>query len=401
MQIRSITLGVEAAWPLPPSTCRDAGAFLEQARRAFEQDGFGVQTTRLCTQSAHRFLLPAALPGFARALEAACAAAGIEYAAVGGIALDEAWTELATAEAVVLALRATERVFSSIQLAARGQVDYGAARAAATVICRIAANTEQGFGNLRFAAYANCPPNTPFFPAAYHAGGPARFSLALQAADLVVDAFSGPGSLEAAEARLVSALERLAARLEPIAASLEQRLGVAYAGLDLSPAPFPSDPASVAGGLEALGLERFGGAGTLHAAWRLTGALKRARVRRCGFSGLMLPLLEDAVLARRAAEGLLSVSELLLFSSVCGTGLDTVPLPGDVGEDEVAGILLDVAALATALQKPLTARLFPVPGKQAGELTEFTFPYFANSRVLPVKGYGAAELVARAVDDGR
>ncbi|HYN90149.1 MAG TPA: DUF711 family protein, partial [Ardenticatenaceae bacterium] len=48
-----------------------------------------------------------------------------------------------------------------------------------------------------------------------------------------------------------------------------------------------------------------------------------------------------------------------------------------------AAILLDVGALALRLAKPLTARLMPIPGKEAGDLTTFDFPYFANSTILP------------------
>jgi uncharacterized protein (UPF0210 family) len=114
----------------------------------------------------------------------------------------------------------------------------------------------------------------------------------------------------------------------------------------------------------------------------LTEAIGRARFSRAGFSGLMLPVLEDATLAQRAAEGSLTVKDLLLFSAVCGTGLDTVPLPGDTTVDQLAAVLLDVAALAVRLDKPLTARLMPVPGKKAGEPTGFDFDYFSNSRVM-------------------
>ena len=110
----------------------------------------------------------------------------------------------------------------------------------------------------------------------------------------------------------------------------------------------------------------------------------------------MLPLLEDATLAKRAAQGMLSVKDLLMYSAVCGTSLDTVPLPGDVSADQIAALLLDVAALSQRLSKPLTARLMPVPGKQAGDETAFDFPYFANSRVLaleadPLRGFLAGE----------
>src|SRR5579883_1681490 len=399
MQIRSITLGVDASWPLSPSVCAEAGELLAQARRAFEERGIVVQTTRLCTQPPERFVAPESLPDFARALDAACAAHGIAYCAAGGIALGDRFTESAATDAIVEAVSSTERFFSSLRIASESGVEARGARAAAATIARIAERTPQGFGNLRFAAIARCPANTPFFPAAFHAGGPPRFSLALQAADEVVAAFAPAGSLDDAEARLVGALEAAGAPIERAAEDLARASGVEYVGVDLSPAPFPVDLASVACGLEALGLDAFGGAGSAFASWRLTRAIKRARLRQCGFSGLMMPVLEDTGLARRAAEGLLTVNNLLLCSTICGTGLDTVPLPGDVSESELSGILLDVATLATALAKPLTARLFPIPGKRAGDPIEFDHPFLVGSRVLSAKGHGAAKLLSRALGE--
>jgi uncharacterized protein (UPF0210 family) len=67
---------------------------------------------------------------------------------------------------------------------------------------------------------------------------------------------------------------------------------------------------------------------------------------------------------------------------VCGTGLDTVPLPGDTSVDQIVPVLLDLCALALRLDKPLTARLMPVPGKRAGEPTQFDFGFFRNSKVM-------------------
>jgi uncharacterized protein (UPF0210 family) len=110
----------------------------------------------------------------------------------------------------------------------------------------------------------------------------------------------------------------------------------------------------------------------------------------------MLPVLEDSVLARRASERPSSLHELLLYSAVCGTGLDTVPLPHDISEAELAGAYLDVAALSVALNgKPLTARLLPVPDAIAGDLTTYTFDYFSNTRVLPAANAGATGVLAR------
>jgi hypothetical protein len=137
--------------------------------------------------------------------------------------------------------------------------------------------------------------------------------------------------------------------------------------------------------MERMGIPRAGSHGSLAAAAILTEIIERSRFPRTGFCGLMLPVLEDSVLARRAAEGTLTVKDLLLYSAVCGTGLDTVPLPGDTTADQISALLLDISALALRLDKPLTARLMPIPGKKAGDSTNFNFDYFANSRVMALE----------------
>ena len=104
--------------------------------------------------------------------------------------------------------------------------------------------------------------------------------------------------------------------------------------------------------------------------------------KKVGFNGLILPVLEDSVLGRCSSDGTLTLRDLLLLSTVCGAGLDTVPLPGDANIEQLTAVLLDVAALANRLGKPLTARLFPVPGKKAGEATGFDFSYFVNGTIL-------------------
>ena len=114
--------------------------------------------------------------------------------------------------------------------------------------------------------------------------------------------------------------------------------------------------------------------------------LKILSIEKCGYSGLLLPVLEDPVLAQRAAEGRYGISELLLYSSVCGTGLDVVPLPGDTPVDALAAVITDVAALAMKYRKPLSARLFPIPGKRAGERVRFDNPYLTETIVLPLAG---------------
>ena len=100
---------------------------------------------------------------------------------------------------------------------------------------------------------------------------------------------------------------------------------------------------------------------------------------------VLLPVLEDSVLAQRSAEGSLRLYDLLQTSAVCGTGLDTVPLPGDLREATIQSILYDVAALSLRLSKPLTARLMPLPGKQPGDPVDFGFEYFAPGGILTLE----------------
>ena len=100
----------------------------------------------------------------------------------------------------------------------------------------------------------------------------------------------------------------------------------------------------------------------------------------------MLPVCEDARLAEltESSSHPLRLADLLSISSVCGVGIDTVPLPGDVKEEDLAALMLDVAGLADRWQKPLSCRVFPLPGKKFGEKTTFDFPHMINAALLPI-----------------
>jgi uncharacterized protein len=394
VKIRAVTLGLDL--PLFGADAEStpfaaAGQFLGEARQAFADAGLEVQTTRAAGPVlAHPDVGTAS---WAAATEATARASGIEYLSLGKV---PAAAHEFVGERMAPILATGETTFFSADLIDGRLPSVPMARSCARAVKQLAALTPQGFGNLRFAATAHCPPNIPFLPAAYHAGGPPRFSIAVQAADVVVEALGGPGGMAAIEDLLVSRLEAECQPVERIADQLADKHGYAFVGIDLSPAPFPADEVSIGNAIERAGVDRFGAPGTLYLAAMITRAIRRTRVRRCGFSGLMLPLLEDSVLARRAAECAPSVHELLLYSAVCGTGLDTIPLPGDISEAELAGIYLDVAALSVALNgKPLTVRVMPVPGATAGDLTSFTFDYFANSRVLREAGAGPTTVLER------
>ena len=387
MKIRSITYFLDPEQPLARHGVPQAGVFLAQASLAFQGAGYAVQTTRLATTPFCEWVgktqsTPAALQSRVEELEQTVGEVGIAYISLGPAMPELPWAYRAIPDL----LAATRNVFFSGAMTDRqGSVSLSAVRACAEVIARAAPISPDGFANLRFAALANVSPGSPFFPAAYHMGIEPAFALATEAAPLAVEAFSSAGSLSEGRRNLVQAIENHARSLIDISSGLTGQFGVHFSGIDFSLAPFPEQALSLGTALERIGAPVVGYHGSLAAAAILADTLDRAVFPRVGFSGLFLPVLEDAVLARRAAQGELTVNDLLLYSAVCGSGLDTIPLPGDTTIEQLTAVLVDLATLATRLGKPLTARLMPIPGKVAGDPTDFKFDFFANSRVMNLR----------------
>ncbi len=393
MKIRAITVFADIDPALDEAQIARLGEFARVARQAYESDGYTVQTVRLTTRvfPALRLSECAQRPTeFAVALEQMARSHGFEYVSLG-TAKHDVW------ESLPRILASTESVFANISISDRatGTIDGDAIWGAARVIRQASTIQENGFANLRFAALAGVDPGTPFFPAAYHGGGPPAFAIATESADLALTICESARNAEVARWGLQTAVEKAAKELAQRAQKLTEAYDLRFGGIDFSLAPFPSPEASIGAAMESLSGQPLGSAGSLAAAAVLTDALDRAQFPRCGFCGLMLPLLEDTVLASRAAEGRIRVSELLQWSAVCGTGLDTVPLPGSIGEETLAGLLFDVAALAVRSKKPLAARLMPLPGKKAGDPVHFDFSYLTDSRVLSIDDNGTQGLLTR------
>jgi uncharacterized protein len=385
MKIRSITYFLHPGWPLDENALNQAADFIQVARPAFEAASYEVQTTRLATVP-FPYILSAISTGeaikLAQDLEMWAKRLGYDYISIGPALPDTPGSYQVIPEV----LAATENVFTSALMTTEdGGISLPAVRRCAQVIVRAAPISPDGFANLRFAALANVPAGAPFFPAAYHGGREPVFALATEAADLAAIVTKQADSLGEVRQNLIEVMGDHARSLEEVALDLEKQFNTAYGGIDFSLAPFPEAESSVGTALERLGVPSLGLPGSLGAAAFLADTIDQVQFHRAGFCGLFLPVLEDAVLAARTAEGGLTIQDLLLYSAVCGTGLDTIPLPGDVNEESIAAVLLDLAALAQRLHKPLTARFMPIPGKKAGQPTNFDFAYFANSRVLTLR----------------
>lgn len=396
MNIRSITVFINPSWPLDFSQFKHAGDFMQFARQAYARAGYAVQTTRLATVPFPELLRGASteqLVAFSQEIEKAASAVGFEYISLGPALPDQ----LDWFKPIPDALASTQSVFfSGLMTQPDGAVSMPAVRNCAQVISRNAFISSDGFANLRFAALANVPAGSPFFPAAYHKGNLSAFALALEAAVLAVDTFSTSETLDQACQALKETVESHARSLVRVSRSLQVQYGYDFKGLDFSLAPYPERTKSLGEAVERLGVPAVGLHGSLAANALIANCLDQARFPRAGFNGLFLPVLEDAVLAERAAEGTVSIKDLLLYSAVCGAGLDTIPLPGDTPIFALEAVLLDLAVLAQRLNKPLTARLMPIPGKKAGDPTEFDFSYFAGSRVMSLNAQPLSGILAKA-----
>jgi uncharacterized protein len=355
----------------------EAVKFLKLAQTVFESRGYTVQTLRIATQP---------FPEYAKGLSHQEAIQffrnldGLAQQELVILSIGPAYLagNDGDAQADLLAdiLANTKSLSGTVFVTQEDAINWPAVKAAVRVIKKLSETTPHSEGNFRFAALASVPPNSPFFPAAYNTGSGHRFSIGLESANSVTAAFQGAPDLATAKRKLIDLFFQQSFEVEDLALRIDREQGWTYLGLDLSPAP--SKDASIGVAIETLSKQPFGASGTLTAVGTITSALKEIGARKVGYSGLMLPILEDPRLADRWNNNLVSLDALMSYSAVCGTGLDTIPLPGDTSLDTLARIIGDVATLSVKWNKPLSARLLPVAGKQAGDRTDFTDPFLIN-----------------------
>jgi len=378
MKIRSITYFCNPRFPLDEKIVQAAGAFLAEAKSAYEAAGYEVQTVRLATIPFPKLLGGEnidKLPSLTGQLADLAKQLNIGYFSLGPALPEIPRSYEVIPDAIFIS---KDAFFGGVMADKTRGLDLAAIRACADVIVKCAPIEPNGFANLQFAALANVSGGAPFFPAAYHDKDKPAFGIATESADLAVEAFKNAKTIEEGRNKLVAEIEKHGKKLAEIAKTLK----VKFVGIDFSLDPFPDDAHSLGNAVEKMGIPKIGLHGSLAAAAILTEAVDRADFPHTGFSGFMQPVLEDSVLAKRAAEGTLTIKDALLYSAVCGTGLDTVPLSGDTTAEQLIPLLLDLSALALRLDKPLTARLMPVPGKKAGDETNFDFAFFSQSKIM-------------------
>ncbi len=220
----------------------------------------------------------------------------------------------------------------------------------------------------RTSILANSPKDSPFVPSAHHGEG---------LPDALVNvAISGPGVIESAIratspksfVELYEVIKKASFKItrlgELIGRSVAKQMGVSFGAVDLSVAPSPKVGDSVASIIEAMGIERLGGHGSVAALALMMDAVKKggsmATSSVGGLSSAFIPVSEDSVMAERAIEGSIDFFTLLALSSVCNSGIDMVGVSKRQGKDKVIGLILDVLAMGIMLDKILGVRVIPL-----------------------------------------
>jgi uncharacterized protein (UPF0210 family) len=359
----------------------EALSVLRAARGEFAKRGYEVQTIRIVTQPLTELvggLSEAQALVFLKELDEL--AAKEEFIPSVGPGMMRDTDDPRTMRLLEKALSTLPHLQSNTIIAGDDGIHWKVIHESAVLVRYLTDHSPQSQGNFQFTATAMLKPYGPFYPGTYHTGAGRQLSIGFQGASIVQEVFARThGDFARSVTELTKQLTIHAKVAESVGMQVAAEKHWTFMGVD--PTPAPLGDVSIAAAMETYTGAKFGSSGTMTAALIITTAVKAVPVKQIGYSGLMVPVMEDQLLAKRWAEGAVNTDSLLAYSAVCGTGLDTVPLPGDVSVNQLERIFGDVASLAWKWKKPLSARLQPVAGKKAGDQTEFHSQYLFNTKL--------------------
>ena len=278
-----------------------------------------------------------------------------------------------------------ENSFVNFIVAKDNKVSPSAALITAEVIINISKISNNGFDNFRIGVSLNPSLYTPFFPFSY-SDSDHSFSIAMEITERFLTIVKQNNDLETINKRVNKEIGEELKRINSIAKKFDSS---GYKGIDASLAPFPDKFVSVVDILHKLGLDEIGASGSFFYTSVLTdmikNMLKENNIKSVGFNGVMYSLLEDHLLCEANNRKMMSINQFIAYSTMCGCGLDMVPVPGNILIEELASIILDTAAISLKLDKPLGVRVLPIPNKDTNEYTQFDMDFLTNTRVMNLK----------------
>ena len=254
-------------------------------------------------------------------------------------------------------------------------------------IIKVSRISESGFDNFRLGISDGKTLNTPFFPFS-NFEEPLTYSVGLETLESLIKELYNKDKSHYSE-NIKRYEQKLINNLDSIDSYLSSNSIIKFNGIDASLAPIPRTNQSIGLLYELLGVHTLGNLGTLSVTSKLTSLIKSAfklsNAKNVGFNGVMFSPLEDDWLAKQSYNNGLSIESLMLFSSVCGCGIDMIPLPGDIFVETISCLISDVISLSQKLNKPLGVRLLPIPGKFSNEKTSFNHDFLSDMKIFNIR----------------
>jgi len=322
-KVRAITAFVRLDREKYQQQIAEALVVLRKAKAEFEASGYEVETIRVTTQPLAELI--AGIPedqalAFLTHLERLSEKENFLPNVGPGMMHDS--DDPATMLLLEKALSTLPNIEGSTIIADEAGIHWKTIRRTAELVKYVSEHSPHSQGTFNFTATAMLKPLSPFFPGSYHTGSGRQFAIGFEGANVVRDVFvKDKGNPDAAVADLTAALTKHASVADAVGNKVAAQTGWAYAGVD--PTPAPLGDVSIGTAIEAFTGAKFGSSGTLTAARIITTSVKAVPLKQVGYSGLMVPVMEDKVLAQRWAESTYNIDSLLAYSAVCGTGLDT------------------------------------------------------------------------------
>lgn len=261
-------------------------------------------------------------------------------------------------------LRKYPGAFCNVICAKDGQVKEEIVQEIIRTIRNIADIKEDGSTNFRFGASMNVQPNGPFFPFTYASGDKLSFSVGLEMAEEINDILA-KNQIDDLNQLYQHIMQRLEPQIIEVERQIEENandIGIDFAGIDFSLAPLPQKNSSIITILKEIGISDINHTGVMFATAYLTRLLKTfaKKHKSVGFSGVMYSLLEDYEYARLNDIQEISIDRMISLSTMCGCGVDMVPVDYASSDVDLRGILCEVACISSRLSKPLGVRILLV-----------------------------------------
>ena len=314
--------------------------------------------------------------------------------------------DIALIESIPEALKQTQRVCSSVNLAStKAGINMDAVKKMGTIIKQAANLTADadGLGAAKLVCFCNVPGDNPFMAGAFHGYGEPECALNI--------GVSGPGVVRAAVenmpkdadfGELANKIKQIAFKItstgELVGRRMAEKMGIPFGIIDLSLAPTPAIGDSVAGIFQAMGLEHVGAHGTTAALAMLNDAVKKGGIMASsyvgGLSGAFIPVSEDAGMIEAAKQGVLTFDKLEAMTCVCSVGLDMIAIPGDTPDTTISGMIADEMAIGMINKKTTAVRIIPVPNKKVGDYAVYG-GLLGEAPIMPVNKLSSETFINR------